>query len=350
MFGAYRLILAFMVVFLHLAGWPAFGEYAVFTFFCLSGYLMTFIMQENYGYSRDGRKKYFVNRLLRIYPLYLTACLLSLLVIFWLGESYTSRLIFNLKYPDSVMGSLSNLFLFITDHKNIALVPPAWALTVEILYYLLIGLGISKTKTRTWIWFVFGAIYTVVINIINVEWWDWGYFNPIAASLPFSVGALLYHYKALLSRCFKRFSSLYVASGLYALVLVNWFVNYKLGTGLSYGFYINSMLNVMLLIILTNVQIANKRWVKYDKALGDLSYPIYLMHWTVAVIVMYIFQQLNITLEKRTELFAIVSIPFMLLFGRMMVMLLHKPVEKIRNKIKNTTSKNNETSKKSSST
>ncbi|CAA0362938.1 hypothetical protein ALT785_770120 [Alteromonas infernus] len=33
MFGTYRLILAFMVVFLHLAGWPGFGEYAVFTFF-----------------------------------------------------------------------------------------------------------------------------------------------------------------------------------------------------------------------------------------------------------------------------------------------------------------------------
>ena len=335
MFGTYRLILAFMVVFLHLGGWPAFGEYAVFTFFCLSGYLMTFIMQENYGYNSDGRKKYFFNRLLRIYPLYLTACLFSLIVIFWLGESYTSQLIFNLKYPDSITGILSNLFLFITDHKNIALVPPAWALTVEILYYLLIGLGISKTKTTTWLWFGFGAIYTLVINIINVEWWDWGYFNPIAASLPFSVGALLYHYRAVLSQYFKPFSKLYVAIGLYTLVLVNWFVNYKLGTGLSYGFYINSLLNVVLLIVLINVQAANKYWVKYDKVLGDLSYPIYLMHWTVAIIVMYIFSLIGIELEKKTELFAIVSIPFMLIFGKLMVNILHNPVEKIRNSIKN---------------
>ena len=170
----------------------------------------------------------------------------------------------------------------------------------------------------------------MVINIINVEWWDWGYFNPLAASLPFSVGALLYHYRTELSKRFKPFSTLYVASGLYALILVNWFVNYKLGTGLSYGFYINSLLNVVLLIILTNVQIANKRWVKYDKALGDLSYPIYLMHWTVAIIVMYVFSLVGIELEKKTELFAIVSIPFMLVCGQMMVGLLHKPVEKIR--------------------
>jgi len=334
MFGTYRLILAFMVVFLHLAGWPAFGEYAVFTFFCLSGYLMTFIMQENYGYEREGRKKYFFNRLLRIYPLYLFACLLSLIVILGLGETYTSHLIFNLKYPDTVIGSISNLFLFITDHKNIALVPPAWALTVEILYYLLIGLGISKTKQITWLWFIFSIIYTLVINIINVEWWDWGYFHPLAASLPFSVGALLYHYKAELSQRFRAFSTLYTASGLFALVLLNWYANYKLNTGLTYGFYINSMLNIVLLIVLTNLQITNKRWLKYDKALGDLSYPIYLMHWTVAVIVMYIFSLLGIELEKRTELFAIVSIPFMLIFGQLMVSLLHNPIELIRNKIK----------------
>jgi len=334
MFGTYRLILAFMVVFLHLAGWPAFGEYAVFTFFCLSGYLMTFIMQENYGYEREGRKKYFFNRLLRIYPLYLFACLLSLIVILGLGETYTSHLIFNLKYPDTVIGSISNLFLFITDHKNIALVPPAWALTVEILYYLLIGLGISKTKQITWLWFGFSIIYTFVINIINVEWWDWGYFHPLAASLPFSAGALLYHYKTELSQRFRTLSTLYTASGLYVLVLLNWYVNYKLNTGLSYGFYINSMLNIVLLIVLTNLQITNKRWFKYDKALGDLSYPIYLMHWTIAVIVMYIFSLFGIELEKRTELFAIVSIPFMLIFGQLMVSLLHNPIELIRNKIK----------------
>lgn len=97
MFGTYRLILAFMVVFLHLAGWPGFGEYAVFTFFCLSGYLMTFIMQQNYGYSSQGVKKYVVARALRIYPLYFAACLLSILTLLVLGEKATSAIIFNLR-------------------------------------------------------------------------------------------------------------------------------------------------------------------------------------------------------------------------------------------------------------
>jgi hypothetical protein len=58
------------------------------------------------------------------------------------------------------------------------------------------------------------------------------------------------------------------------------------------------------------------------------------MHWTVAIIVMYVFSLVGIELEKKTELFAIVSIPFMLIFGQLMVSLLHNPIELIRNKIK----------------
>ncbi|MGJ8694435.1 MAG: acyltransferase family protein [Thalassotalea sp.] len=334
MFGAYRLILAFMVVFLHLGGWPGFGEYAVFTFFCLSGYLMTYIMHENYGFSGDGRKKYLINRLLRIYPLYLSAALFSLLVIFIFGESYTSGLIFNLKIPDGVSNILGNLFLVITDHKSTALVPPAWALTVEILYYALIGLGLSKSAKVTWLWFICSVVYTVTILMLDVEWWDWGYFHPLAASLPFSVGALLYHYRKRLGEIIRPLATPINALALYGLVLINWAVNYKLGTSYSYGFYINSLINIVLLLVLTNVKVSDPFWKKWDKRLGDLSYPIYLMHWAIAIIVMYLFGLFGIELEKRTELFAIVSIPFMLFFGQLMVSLLHNPIEILRNKIK----------------
>mgnify|MGYP002700329220 CR=1 FL=1 len=334
MFGTYRLILAFMVVFLHLGGWPGFGEYAVFTFFCLSGYLMTYIMHENYGFTGIGRKKYLANRLLRIYPLYIASALFSILIILLLGEAYTSSLIFNLKMPDNITDILSNAFLIITDHKSIALVPPAWALTVEILYYALIGIGLSKNKLFTWGWFVFGFSYTAWVLIANVEWWDWGYFHPLAASLPFSTGALMYHYKGALRTIIKPIATPVIALFTYGLVLLNWVINYKLGTGYSYGFYINSVINVVLLLMLMNLDVKNQVWRKWDKALGDLSYPIYLMHWTVAIIVMYVFNLFGIELEKRTELFAIVSIPFMLFFGQLMVKILHNPVEKIRNKIK----------------
>ena len=70
MLGTYRVILALMVVFQHLGKSYQLGAYAVFTFFVISGYLMTYILNENYGYSLRGRMKYLLNRILRIYPVY----------------------------------------------------------------------------------------------------------------------------------------------------------------------------------------------------------------------------------------------------------------------------------------
>lgn len=52
MFGTYRTLLAIMLIFLHLGGMPVIGSFAVFGFYILSGYLMTLIMQNNYGYIR----------------------------------------------------------------------------------------------------------------------------------------------------------------------------------------------------------------------------------------------------------------------------------------------------------
>ena len=78
MFGTYRTLLAVMVVFLHLGGMPVIGAYTVFCFYILSGYLMTFIMQKNYGYSKESVAKYALNWFLRIYPIFWIACIFSL--------------------------------------------------------------------------------------------------------------------------------------------------------------------------------------------------------------------------------------------------------------------------------
>ena len=90
MFGTYRTLLAMMVVVFHLGGVYALGYYAVFGFYILSGYLMTFIMQNNYGYSLRGRASYALNRFLRIYPVYWVSAVVSLLLIYILGQQYTT--------------------------------------------------------------------------------------------------------------------------------------------------------------------------------------------------------------------------------------------------------------------
>ena len=81
MFGLYRTLLALMVVGLHLGGIPKIGAYAVFGFYCLSGYLMTFIVLENYGSTVSGILRYAGNRFLRIYPMYFVSIIFTVVII-----------------------------------------------------------------------------------------------------------------------------------------------------------------------------------------------------------------------------------------------------------------------------
>lgn len=52
--GLLRLGLATMVVLHHLMSFPFIGHHAVLFFFTISGYLMTLVMQNRYGYSAAG--------------------------------------------------------------------------------------------------------------------------------------------------------------------------------------------------------------------------------------------------------------------------------------------------------
>lgn len=73
------------------------------------------------------------------------------------------------------------------------LLPTAWAVTNEIVFYVLIGLGLSKTPGRTLLWFLVSLVYSVLAADYAPKNADLNYFLPSAASLPFALGALAYH-------------------------------------------------------------------------------------------------------------------------------------------------------------
>jgi len=87
MFGVYRTVLALAVAAAHLGGLPTGAHYAVFGFFILSGYLMTLVLHQTYGYSKAGFLKYALNRALRIFPPYWAALILSALLVAALGRN-----------------------------------------------------------------------------------------------------------------------------------------------------------------------------------------------------------------------------------------------------------------------
>ena len=215
MFGTYRTILALSVMASHLISIHLIGTYAVHGFFILSGYLMTFVMSNSYGYSFNGVKSFAINRFLRLYPSYWVILIFTVLIVLWFGEENSSKYRNSIFLPDSPISFVENISLiyFNLFPWNITprLSPPSWALTVELLFYLLIALGISKSKKATTLWFVCSLIYMSSTHLFDLEN-EYRHGFIIAGTLPFSLGAMIYHYRDYYSFPFlkKNSSSFFV--------------------------------------------------------------------------------------------------------------------------------------------
>ena len=336
MFGAYRTFLALMVVALHLGGLPRIGAYAVFGFYCLSGYLITLIMQTNYGYTAKGISKYALNRFLRIYPIYWISMLFSGALIWCLGNAYTSNYHPSIYLPGNFSELIKNVMLFFPFREFPRLTPPAWALTVELFFYGLMGVGLSKNKCITTFWFISSVLYHIGAWILQLGW-ERRYFTIFAASLPFSTGALIYHYKHEVTHFLNRITGKmyrYFPVLLCSIILLNWHVGIRSNQSTGTYFYSNYVLcSLMVAVLLSRKELPliSKR---FDKWLGDFSYPIYLIHYQVGLLVLVILGAFGLELKRPDLTLMFISIPFIFAFSWMITVAVERPIEMIRSKIK----------------
>ena len=333
MFGTYRTLLALFVVFFHIGYLPRLGSYAVFGFYVLSGYLMTLVMHANYGYTLAGTMKYAVNRVLRIYPIYWLACLLSIFAISTLGSGYAFKFHQALVIPSDLGSILRNIFLIFPNLEEPRLTPPAWALTVEIFFYACIGLGLSRTKLLAWAWLGVAIAYHVYVTVAG-----WGlsniYFPIPAAALPFALGALIFLYRDQLLKTWPSFNQRWAPHLLLLLILVNWALGLGQYSSERASFYVNVGLNALLILSLSARQSLMGVSRRVDRILGDFSYPIYLVHYQIALIVLAGLSALGVQLARGDNILAVLSLPMLFLVAWGLSALVERPIDKIRKRIK----------------
>ena len=344
MFGVLRTTLAIMVMSYHLFfGILPLGVYAVFGFYIISGYLMTLIMHESYGYTPFGRISFAANRFLRLYPQYWAAALFSIALIVSFGAKNAARYHRSIFIPDSLSSMMHNLLmLFPSWYPNSIqprLVPPTWALTVEIFFYILICLGISKSFNRVKIWFLLSVCYVIGSYVMDLSW-KARYFPVAAASLPFSIGSAIYFFSKnralqnLLSRL--KFSSL----PLFVLMLINcfaWTVLFKVGIGkiVEVGFYLNILLCSLLVYSIVNGSEIFNIKKKTDKLIGDFSYPVYLLHWQCGLLISFlIFGKSFHEFSPKGFISFLVSSILVFIVSFIFISLIDKPVQQVRGVIK----------------
>lgn len=299
MFGIWRTLLAIEVVAFHLLFIPFIGAYAVVSFFVLSGFLMTAIVHGTYGYSAEGLCRYLTNRALRLYPSYWLACAVTVALIAILGTDAVARYHPAMTLPVTPGAWVENLTMIFPDivPRDVLprLVPLAWALTVEIVFYILIGLGLSRTKKTTLIWLAASLAYVAFATTLNHPRDAASEIIPVyqysaipAGSLPFAVGALIWHMRGGIH---NRLTTIRIGDPR-SLIAIRWVLYMTVASlNAQWGWtplvMIGNWLNVGLsgLIVCALFHTAPGNWLRtVDKAVGDFSYPIYLLHLQMGLV------------------------------------------------------------------
>jgi peptidoglycan/LPS O-acetylase OafA/YrhL len=311
---------------------------------------MTAIVHGTYGYSSGGFVRYIGNRALRLYPNYWFAVLVTLALIAIFGAPMVERFHGAMTMPSTIddwAENLSMIFPAIVPREVMPrLVPLAWALTVEIAYYILIGLGISRSRRSTWLWLVASLVYVVIAQFWRHPRDAVDEIIPIylysaipAGSLPFSVGALAWHYRDTIASTLGRLrigdpGVLIVAR--WALYLGIAVANARTGWTpiVMIGNWLNVALSGLIVCALFHARPA-PRLRTIDKAVGDFSYPIYLLHLQMGLVAALILFGHPVTGRSFASL-AVFALTLVLtvMVGAVCAQLIDPAAERLRTRIK----------------
>jgi len=308
MFGAYRFLLALMVAIHHL-WYPvsgAAGVVAVYGFYILSGYLMTKIVAETY---RGALVRYAANRFLRIYPMYWTAAALGLAIILVAPED-SAKLHPVMRLPETFADALYQVTIFGLRLYPVRIIPSAFSLHLELIFYILIGLGIGLTPRRSIIWFC-ASIGMVVAFVASGSRWLWAYHSPLGVSICFAAGSLLYHLPT------PGFGRRHATAALAAVMAIGF-----LGSRGYLALHTGAVAAVVVTAALR--QLPRRRW---DDRLGNLAYPLFLFHHQAGGIV-------AATTDLEGGWFFAASLALALVESSLILLLVDRPITHLRNRLR----------------
>jgi peptidoglycan/LPS O-acetylase OafA/YrhL len=309
--GTFRFLLALSVALGHFGTVCGYymmnGRMAVQCFYMISGFLISLVLSQKYDPSTsDGRWLFYTNRALRIFVPYWSFCLIILaahaVAYLALDIRFGVHAAFAQLWPEMTLLTriyllLSNFFILAQEwsmwlvYQNGALmpvwssdsftphlgtlqvIPQAWSVSLELMFYALAPFLV----TRHWLLLLSIIIATYLMRSVAQVYGLIGSgfvyrFFPFEIAL-FLAGVLSHRaYAYLNSRGLMSFPiSLAVSASLIGIVLVQQFID-QLD---NHKFY---LLVVVALPALFHIS----RRIPFDSWLGELSYPIYLAHLSVA--------------------------------------------------------------------
>jgi len=294
----YRFVLAVCVVQAHVPWGSASGplsQHAVFSFYVLSGFLMTLILNHTYGFGPVNFARFWANRFLRLYPAYATVIAITVLHILLVGP--LTQLHGLIVLPDNLPDWLANLSMFgiagftAAQISTAILIPNAWSLSVELFCYLLLSIYFARSRQRALAMLVGGIVITgaelVRVAVQAPPYYDFqNHYGVLQAGIiPFAAGSLAYFYRG---SPWLRFSR----AGILGL-LVLWAANCILAHVFEFHRYVSSLyvaavINAVLVPMMFSFDAAHPKH-PWTRALGGIAYPIFVSHILIGTLVFHYF-------------------------------------------------------------
>jgi peptidoglycan/LPS O-acetylase OafA/YrhL len=323
--GFFRLFLALLVVCAHLypvdknAAINALtggAEMAVCVFFLLSGFYMTLVLDNKYI---NNTRDFFLSRFLRLYPLYWMTLVLTLLGC-WLsqysnfimpsGINYSFYIFFHNIFthfnPLSFVVFFQNItFIGLDFNKffcmnpgnsmsllhgqcsviavgSIAVIPQAWTLGTEVLFYLSIPYILRGGSKLILIVSLFTALFNAILPWIGLDY-------PHTRDI-FFVPLIYFMLGVIAFKAYTRWEHRLPGKRAYwPLVLFTTSLLLAYTFNFNYGMFrgetrfwhgINFIYYFVIALLVPAVFHASKE-SKFDSFIGELSYPIYITHCTL---------------------------------------------------------------------
>jgi peptidoglycan/LPS O-acetylase OafA/YrhL len=206
-----RYILAAIVAQTHLRsiGMDWTGQIAVFGFYTLSGYLMTRVLNERYGFAWRGTAAFLINRVLRLWPAY---CAIMGLVLLALQFLPLSNFFFLIRTPHSLADIVTNItiigqvgFDFVRWLPLAKPLVTSWSLSIELCSYLLLAVYFARSPRRLVAFVALGLVGMAASTVWCAVSIDPSRYGPYcfqnrygiiqAGFVPFAFGGLFFFYE-----------------------------------------------------------------------------------------------------------------------------------------------------------
>lgn len=362
--GSIRLVLALSVAIWHIPNPPFHwlnASVAVTSFYIVSGFYMAMVINQKYASDdRPWVMRFYLARLLRLYPVYLFMLVLPIVAHLYTGtpDPFTRRL--NMSMPEQLSLVFANLFFFGQDlhqtviqsmatksgptfiasvhdwfspdyfYENLMLIGQAWSLAVELMFYLIAPFVLRSWLRTLALLVVALCLRWVLLGLLGYISWVWGYYFFPGCLCMFLLGSASYHLHQRLPAgdWQKRVGQIALTC------LALWFGWNVIESGIVLPYGVGTSIDrpvfwvyyILFTAAIPFIFAATSRSA-VDRAIGETSYPLYLSH----SLVLGIASRLSITPSSGLTTAAILIL--LVLVAWAMNMIIEQPIERWRQRL-----------------